>query len=244
MGVTPGTQGALAPPRESEARKGFGTVLGRVWSRAWMTLAGRGPLGRQATRLATLTCPPYYGRHRLARYSPRGYVAPSARIAHRGLRLGRHVFLGDRVIVYDERGAAPVELGDRVHLNEDTIIQTGEGGRVSIGEDTHIQPRCQLAAHLAPIEIGRNVQIAPNCAFYSYDHGIEAGRLIQEQALRTNGPIRVGDGAWLGVAVTVLSGVTVGAGAVIGAGAVVTKDVPENAIAVGVPARVVGMRPE
>ena len=51
------------------------------------------------------------------------------------------------------------------------------------------------------------------------------------------------DDAWLGLGVIVLDGVTIGRGAVIGAGAVVTGDVPPYAIAVGVPARVVGSRP-
>ena len=49
-------------------------------------------------------------------------------------------------------------------------------------------------------------------------------------------PIAIGDGAWLGARCTVLPGVTVGAGAVVAAGSVVTKDVPPNALAAGVPA--------
>ncbi len=60
--------------------------------------------------------------------------------------------------------------------------------------------------------------------------------------LESRGGIRVGDGAWLGFGVIVLDGATIGAGAIIGAGSVVTKDVPENAIAVGNPARVVASR--
>ena len=52
------------------------------------------------------------------------------------------------------------------------------------------------------------------------------------------------DDAWLGVGVIVLSGVRIGKGAVIGAGAVVSRDVPDGAIAMGVPARVVKMRAE
>ena len=53
----------------------------------------------------------------------------------------------------------------------------------------------------------------------------------------------IGDGAWLGANVVVLAGVTIGEGAVIAAGAVVTKDVPAQAIAGGVPAKVIGERP-
>lgn len=217
-------------------------MLARAWSLGWMQLAGRGPLGRTASRLAALTCPPYYGRHRLARYSRKGYVAPSARLAHRGLRLGRNVYVGDRVTVFDERAGGPVELADRVHLNDDTIVQTGDGGSITIGADTHVQPRCQFSAYIAPIELGQNVQVAPNCAFYSYDHGTDPSLPMRAQPLSTRGPIQIGDDVWFGVGAIVLSGVTIGHGAVIGAGAVVTSDVPANAIAVGVPARVIRLR--
>ncbi len=62
------------------------------------------------------------------------------------------------------------------------------------------------------------------------------------QPLQTKGGIFIHDEAWLGYGVIVLSGVQIGKGAVIGAGSVVTRDVPDNAIAVGVPARVVRMR--
>ena len=63
-----------------------------------------------------------------------------------------------------------------------------------------------------------------------------------DQPLFSKGAIKVGDGAWLGHGVVVVSGVTIGAGAVIGSGSIVVEDVPENAIAVGNPARVVKYR--
>ena len=65
---------------------------------------------------------------------------------------------------------------------------------------------------------------------------------MKRQPLETRGGIRIGDGACLGYGVIVLDGVTIGDGAVIGAGSVVTRNVPENAIAVGNPAHVVATR--
>ncbi|MDQ3796893.1 MAG: acyltransferase, partial [Pseudomonadota bacterium] len=67
-------------------------------------------------------------------------------------------------------------------------------------------------------------------------------QLMRRQPLHTKGGIVIGDDVWLGVGVIVLDGVHIGNGAVIGAGAVVTRNVPDNAIAVGIPARVIGTR--
>jgi acetyltransferase-like isoleucine patch superfamily enzyme len=214
-----------------------------VWTRFWMRYSGLGPCGRMATRLATWLAPPYKDRHYLARLSPHGYTAPSAIIHHRDLRRGVNVFIGDHVIIYRaHKNAGPVELGDRVHLHREIIIEIGSGGSFTVGPDTHIQPRCQFSAYAAAIQIGRDVEIAPYCAFYPYDHGFAPGELIRKQPLQTRGNIVIGDDAWLGVGVIVLSGARIGKGAVVGAGSVVTHDIPDGAIAAGVPAQVVKMR--
>jgi acetyltransferase-like isoleucine patch superfamily enzyme len=216
--------------------------LRRAWSRFWMRYSGLGRRGRMATRLASWGAPPYKARTYLARYGPTGYVDPKATVHHPGLRLARGVFLGEGVLVFQSRDGGNVELESGVHLYGQTIIETGEGGHITIGQDSHIQPRCQFSAYRGSIRIGARVEIAPNCAFYPYDHGYLPDRPIREQPLQTKGGIVIGDDAWLGFGVVVLDGVRIGAGAVIGAGSVVTRDVPDAAIAVGAPARVVGMR--
>ncbi|MBP6971827.1 MAG: hypothetical protein KBB67_02045 [Syntrophorhabdus sp.] len=66
--------------------------------------------------------------------------------------------------------------------------------------------------------------------------------MIFEQPLTTKGDIRIEDGVWLGYGVIVLSGVHIGKGAVVGAGSVVTRSIPDGAVAVGMPARVIKMR--
>lgn len=88
------------------------------------------------------------------------------------------------------------------------------------------------------------MSVAPYCAFYPYEHGILPTLPIRKQPLRTRGGIVIGDEAWLGVGVIVLDGVHIGAGAVVGAGSVVMHDIPEGAVAQGVPARVVMLRSE
>ena len=91
------------------------------------------------------------------------------------------------------------------------------------------------------IEIGSDVLIAANCYIIDNDHEFKRGELINKQGVLVK-PTRIGNDVWLGTGVSVLRGVTIGDGAVIGAGSVVNKDIPENAIAVGVPAKVIRYR--
>lgn len=217
-------------------------AIKRRWVRFWMRYAGMGNVGRMATRLATWFAPPHKAGIVLAYMNPKGYVAPSAVIFHSNLRLGANILIGDRVVIFQNKNGGPVEIGDRVQILRDTAIETGFGGSLSIGNNTSIHPRGQINAYKSSIEIGCGVEIAPNCSFYSYDHSFAPNKNISEQPLQTKGKIVVGDHAWLGVGVIVLSGVRIGKGAVVGAGSVVTDDIPEEGVAVGTPARVVKMR--
>lgn len=214
----------------------------RLWSKIWMYFSGPGPLGRLATRLAALSAPPYKGQYYLAQLNPRGFVSPQASICHGNLQLGQNVFIGDRVVIFEASDGGAVKIGKGVYINQDCIIETGQGGSITIGEETSIQPRCQFSVYKGNIAIGRGVQIAPNCAFYPYDHEFKPGELIKRQGLKSRGGIVISDDAWLGVGVLVLDGARIGAGAVISAGSVVKSEIPEGAIAVGAPARVLRYR--
>jgi acetyltransferase-like isoleucine patch superfamily enzyme len=221
---------------------GVGRMFSLGWGYFWMVLAGRVLPARLAMRFASWWTRPFYGRSRLARWNRRGFLSPEAVLDHGDLRLGAHVVLDDRVLIFEDTDGGPVTLGDRVHLWRDVTIQTGYGGSVTIRERTHIQPRCQLTAYRGSILIGAGAHIAPGCAFYPYDHGTDPGQSIGKQPLETRGGIVVEDDAWLGYGVIVLDGVRIGRGAIVGAGSVVTRNVPDGAIAVGVPARVMKMR--
>ena len=87
------------------------------------------------------------------------------------------------------------------------------------------------------VHIGDNVMIGPNTTITTVGHPLSPkGR---RKHLGKASEIRIGNDVWLGANVTVLPGVTIGDNVVVGAGAVVTKDIPDNSLAVGVPARVV-----
>ena len=212
------------------------------WQRRWMKLAHNRRFGKFASRMARLGVAPLYGRLSLVRFHPKGFFSPDATIYHPGFSSGEGCYLADGVNVYQDADGGAVSLGDGVQLHENNTLQTGAGGTISIGSNTHVQPRCQFSAYLGSIAIGDNVEIAPQCAFYPYNHGMEPNELIQEQPLTSKAGIRVGDGAWLGYGAILLDGASVGRGAVVAAGAVVSGQIPDMAIAAGAPARIVGTR--
>lgn len=90
---------------------------------------------------------------------------------------------------------------------------------------------------MAPVHIGDNVWIGPNVGLFAVAHPMEAAG--RKQLLGIAKPITIGDNVWIGGNSVVLMGVTIGRNAVIGAGSVVTHDIPDNAVAVGNPARVI-----
>ncbi len=88
----------------------------------------------------------------------------------------------------------------------------------------------------AKVSFGNNVFIAPNCCFTTAEHAIDPE--LRKAGVEIAKPIRVGNNVWIGAGSTVLAGVEIGDNTVIGAGSVVTRSIPANVVAVGVPCRV------
>lgn len=110
---------------------------------------------------------------------------------------------------------------------------TDFGLNTEIGKDVFINACCHFQDH-GGVELGDGCQIGHNVVFATLDHGIEP----EKRKTTFPAPIVLGERVWVGSNSTILSGVTIGDNAVVAAGAVVTKDVPADTIAGGVPARV------
>jgi maltose O-acetyltransferase len=87
------------------------------------------------------------------------------------------------------------------------------------------------------VHIGDNVWIGPNTDIYTVNHPLTAAG--RRKRLAKAEPVTIGNDVWIGGKVTITPGVTIGNNVVIGAGAVVTHDIPDNSLAVGVPAKVI-----
>lgn len=216
--------------------------LEKRWMRFWMRFSGLSCVGRLASRLASIVAVPHKARASLANMSPNGFISPKAIVHTDQFHYGKNIYMDDRAMIYQRPDGGSIEFGDRVHIYRDTVLETGFGGSLKIGTDASIHPRCQLNAYVSSIEIGSRVMIAPNCGFYPYDHGIAPGVPIVNQPLESKGRIIIGDDAWISFGSIILGGVTIGAGAVVGAGSVVTRSLPDDAVAIGNPAKIVKLR--
>ena len=92
------------------------------------------------------------------------------------------------------------------------------------------------------VTIGENVFIAPGVVISAATHPLDAQRRVSRHF--QSHPITIKDCAWIGANATILTGVTIGKNAVVAAGAVVTKDVPDNCLVGGVPAKVIKEIPQ
>jgi acetyltransferase-like isoleucine patch superfamily enzyme len=185
-----------------------------------------------------------------------GLRAASWRIVS-GLRL-RRVRSGVRPESFDAFGAGPaidppfrILRPDRIHLGSEVRIrpnawlsvvetdESGDGPLLSIGDRSKLGGSLVIAC-AGRVEIGADVLVSERVFIGdTYHEYRDVERPIRAQGLAAPKPVRVGDGAFVGIGAIVLPGVTIGENACVGAGAVVTKDVPPRSVAVGNPARIV-----
>jgi acetyltransferase-like isoleucine patch superfamily enzyme len=110
---------------------------------------------------------------------------------------------------------------------------TNFGGFISIGKNVFINHACSFL-DMGGITIEDNVLIGPKVNLITENHPIDPA----ERRSLVCKPILIRENAWIGAAATILPGVTIGRNAIVAAGAVVSKDVDDNTIVGGIPAKV------
>jgi len=148
-------------------------------------------------------------------------------------------FVGPGVSFEIGRGARVV-LGRWSWIGHGCKIRVHEG-ELRIGAKTVLGQECTISA-FQRVEIGRECILADRVMLIDFDHGVvDVERPVRLQGIYKR-DVRVGHNVWIGYGACVLRGVEVGDNAILGTSAVVTRDVPENAVVAGAPARVIRMR--
>ncbi len=154
----------------------------------------------------------------------------------KGATIGKYAQLSCR-----ERGS--IRIGEGSDIGDFVVLETQRDGSITLGNNTCLNAFCVVYG-AGGVTIGDNTRIACHTVIVASSHVFDdPTRDIHVQGITAEG-VTIGNDVWIGAGVRIVDGVTIGDHAVIGAGAVVTKDIPENAVAVGVPARVIRLRGE
>ena len=149
--------------------------------------------------------------------------------------------------LYELNVTRPSESEKRHCLLRELLAEVGENCYIepplhaNWGKNTHLGSHVYANFNLTLVDdtdiyIGDHVMIGPNVVLATAGHPVDPA--LRLQAAQFNLPIRIGRNVWIGAGAIVLPGVSIGENSVIGAGSVVTKDIPENVVAVGNPCRV------
>ncbi|MDA0149383.1 acyltransferase [Vibrio sp. LaRot3] len=172
-----------------------------------------------------------------ARLKNKSRIWPTVKLKNTGnISLGARSKILDGCHLIASRGK--ITIGDRVHLNRNVILYSERSlSHIQIADGVEINDGTAIYGH-APVTIKEDTLIGPGVKIVAYNHNFDdVTRPIKEQGSIAK-EVTIGKGCWLGANSVVLAGVTVGDGVVVAAGSVVTKDIPNNAVVAGAPAKI------
>lgn len=149
----------------------------------------------------------------------------------------------------DVYGGENITIGDDFHCFKGLRIETYSehngvrfSPKIEIGNNVSINPYCHIGA-IDHIVIEDNVLLASRVFVTDHFHGTitsdQLDKAPNKRILFSKGPVRIKKNAWIGEGVAIMPGVTIGENVIVGANSVVTKDVPDNAVVGGIPAKVI-----
>lgn len=149
--------------------------------------------------------------------------------------------------LYDFNATHPSEGKKRAALLKELLAEVGENCYVepplhaNWGCHTHFGKNVYANFNLTLVDdtdifVGDSVMFGPNVTVATAGHPIDPA--LRLKVGQFNIPVRIGNNVWIGANSVILPGITIGDNSVIGAGSIVTKDIPENVVAVGNPCRV------
>ena len=156
------------------------------------------------------------------------------------IRIGSGVTIDDLVLL-DAKGEANrgIEIGDGVFLGRGTILSCKDGD-IRLGDHANLGFHCEIFSG-SSVTVGHHGLFAAQAYLVGGGHEFEGDVAVIDQPRRSRG-ITLGDNVWLCTGAKVLDGVRIGSDVVGGANAVVNEDLPDGAIAAGVPERVLRQR--
>ncbi|WP_316832719.1 acyltransferase [Pedobacter aquatilis] len=161
----------------------------------------------------------------------------------RGVNIENNVIIGSDILLnrgFLNQKKGSINISEKCELSKGVVIKC-YGGSVNISHNTFLGEYVCIYGH-GNVEIGENTLIAMHTCIVSSNHTIPCKDVL----IRSQGdilmPVKIGNDVWIGAGAKILGNVNIGDGCVVGAGTVVTKDLPPYAIAVGVPAKIIGYR--
>lgn len=159
---------------------------------------------------------------------------------------------GDQFVYLDKlwefNQLRPSQQEEKTRYMKEMLAECGEGCYIELpfranwgGKHLHFGNGVYANFNLTVVDdgeiyVGDKVMFGPNVTIATANHPIEPG--LRSKAMQYNKPVHIGENVWIGAGTVIVPGVSIGKNSVIGAGSVVTKDIPENVVAVGNPCRV------
>lgn len=143
-------------------------------------------------------------------------------------------------VYLEQIGNGKIRIGNNCELSQGVIFKT-YGGKIELKENTFIGEYVVIYGH-GGVNIGANTLIAMHTCIVSSNHTMPIKRELIRDHPDLLLPVSIGTDVWIGANCSILGGLNIGNGAVVGAGSVVTQDLPEYAVAVGNPAKIIRYR--